>query len=361
MIKKILIIGGILFGLLIISGAVGVYYFLPDENKVLEFIEEHPAQTALHLVYNDEVLASQNANKMMPLASTVKTVIAIEYAHQAASGQLDPDRKVSLAELDRYYVPMTDGGAHQAWLTNSKKEIQNDSIPLRLVAKGMIQFSSNANTEWLLEKLGIEHVNQRLDSLGVKQHTPLYYFVSALFVGKELFPEQEGDDLVKALRALSDSEYRSATEKIHQKLKQDTTYKKEFGDLSMAVQKVWSDRLPASTVKEYASMMQKLNSRAYFSKEVQLYLNEVMETIMENPANQNWLKHSGMKGGSTPFVLTKALYATDLEGNRLEMVYFLNELNLMQMSSLQLSMNQFELNCIQSDDFREVVAKRISK
>jgi len=82
---------------------------------------------------------------------------------------------------------------------------------------------------------------------------------------------------------------------------------------------------------------------------------------MENPANQSWLKHSGMKGGSTPFVLTKALYATDLEGNRLEMVYFLNELNLMQMSSLQLSMNQFELNCIQSDDFREVVAKRISK
>ena len=36
-------------------------------------------------------------------------------------------------------------------------------------------------------------------------------------------------------------------------------------------------------------IMKKINSRTYFSKETQKYLDEVMEWILDNPANQKWL------------------------------------------------------------------------
>ncbi|MFP3471532.1 hypothetical protein R0J90_15940, partial [Micrococcus sp. SIMBA_144] len=51
-----------------------------------------------------------------------------------------------------------------------------------------------------------------------------------------------------------------------------------------------------------------------------------MEGIMENPNNQDWLKHAGQKGGSTEFLVTNAAYATDKDGNSTEVAIFTNEL-----------------------------------
>lgn len=74
---------------------------------------------------------------------------------------------------------------------------------------------------------------------------------------------------------------------------------------------------------------------------------------MDNPTNQSWLKHSGMKGGSTAFVLTKALYATDKAGNHTALAYFLSDLSLMEVLRLQMRMNAFELALRQDAAFRK--------
>jgi D-alanyl-D-alanine carboxypeptidase len=80
-----------------------------------------------------------------------------------------------------------------------------------------------------------------------------------------------------------------------------------------------------------------------------------MEGLMQNPANQQWLKHAGMKGGSTSFVLTKASYATDLKGNKTELAYFLYDLEPMENMMLQRKMNGFEYKLLVDDRFRESV------
>lgn len=291
----------------------------------------------------------------MPLASTVKIIVAIEYAVQCANGQINPDELVSLSDLDKFYVPNTDGDAHPSWLKSVKDKISDNKISIREIAKGMIKFSSNANTEWLLNKLGIENVNNRLDSLGLKNHTEIYNIVSDLFVGKELFKGLKGKELQKKLLELNQSDYINATKVIHQKLLNDTSYKKDVGDLGMEIQKIWSDRLPSSTVENYVMVMKKINERNYFSVSAQKYLDEVMEYILENPVNREWLEHCGVKGGSTAFVLTKALYATDKNGNKTEMAYFLNNLSLLEVTKLQLSMNEFELAILTNKDFRNKV------
>jgi len=359
MLKKILIVLGIIVVLVVLTGALGIYYFLPSENKVSDFIKNNPDKTAILLVRNDTILAKQNPDKMMPLASTVKIIIAIEYAEQSSKGIINPDELVPISELDKFYVPKTDGNAHPAWLQSISREIIDEKVTNGEITKGMIKFSSNANTEWLLNKLGVENVNNQIDRLKLKNHTEIYYIVSALFVGKELFQGQKGKALKEKLSNLQLSEYIKTTHIIHEKLLVDTLYKKDLGDFSLDIQKIWSDNLPASTVSDYLDIMKKINSRTYFDSKTQKYLDDIMEYILENPANREWLEHSGMKGGSTAFVLTKALYSTDKKGNKTELAYFLNDLSIWEMTRLQISMNAFELNILTNRGFRDKLKNQL--
>ncbi len=358
-IKWTLILTGILIAIVLVIGIAAVLYFQPKASKILNYIQQHPDKAAILLVRNDSVLAHLNTNKLMPLASTMKIIIAIEYARQCAAGIIHPDDLVPLSEVNMFYVPRTDGGAHPTWLKEISNQAVDGQVTIRSIAKGMIKQSSNANTEWLLERLGITQVNNLLDTLGLSQHTPIHYLVSSLFVGKELFPNLRGKALEDSLSQLDPSAYIDATHIIHQKLKTDTTYKNDIGSLSLGVQKIWSDRLPASTVADYVSLMKKINSKTYFDTQTQSYLDEVLEFVMENPVNRNQLQHCGMKGGSTPFVLTKALYATDINGNMTELAYFLNNLSVLDMTRLQMSMNEFERNILSSHSFRNQIIQAL--
>lgn len=355
MLKKIVLIVGLLLLAAIIMGAVGVYYFKADKTVVLNFIKNNPDKASIKLVRNDSVLADINSDRMQPLASTVKLIMTVEYAEQAASKIINPDELIDLSELDVFYVENSDGGAHPGWLKYIEAKIIDNKISIRDITKGMIMFSSNANTEWLSKRLGLENIHKRLDSLGIKNHSEIYYLASSLFVGKELFPDLKNESLEKALRNLSTEDYIKATEMIHEKLLNDSNYKNERGDRSMNIQRVWSDNLPASTTSEYISLLNKINSRTYFSENTQKYLDEILEFLLENPRNRQWLEHAGMKGGSTAFVLTKAFYATDTKGNKTELAYFLNDLDYLENRKIQVSMNAFELAILNDAEFRKLI------
>ena len=359
MLKKILIALGVIIGVVVLLAAISIYYLRPSAEVILDFIKDNPDKSAIKLVRNDTLIAEKNNTKMMPLASTVKIIVAIEYAVQSAEGKINPDEVIPLEALDIFYVKNTDGGAHPRWLESVENKITDKGISIREIAKGMIRYSSNANTEWLCRKLSLEKINDRIDSLGISNHTDIYYIVSALFVGKERFPHVEGKELEERLKELSIEEYISATNSIHSKLLADTTYKSNLGDLGMNIQRIWSDNLPSSTVNEYVELMRKLNSKDYFDSKTHQYLDEVMEARMENPANQKYLKHSGTKGGSTAFVLTKALYATDEKGNKTELAYFFNDLGLIKNKILGQSIYVFEQKILKDEDFRKKIEREL--
>lgn len=351
MLKNVLITVGVLLTLLLVLFSVAVYFFFPSKERVLTAIKDTPDNSAITIFKNDSLIVDYNADRIMPLASTVKIILAIEYAEQATSGIVDPDELVPLEELDKFYVKNTDGGAHPNWLKSVSDKIIDQQVPIREIAKGMIRHSSNANTEWLSIKLGLDNINNRLDSLEIENHSEIYYIVSALFVKKETFPDLNGSELEQSLRNISNETYLETINNIHTKLVSDTSYKNGLGNLSLNVQKVWSDNLPGSTTSEYANLMRKLNSKTYFSKEVHEYLDEVMEQMMERESNQKRLVHAGSKGGSTAFVLTKAFYATDKDGNTFEIAYFLNNLNALENTRLQMSLQDFEIALLTDDIF----------
>jgi len=339
---KALKIIGIIVGILVllVSGVLFYLYRQSRPEKLVQFIHDNPDRSSIYFVQNDTVFASMNPDKVMPLASTVKTIIAIEYARQAALGRINPDEQVDTAALDRYYVPHTDGDAHPEWLKDmhKRKLVEGGKVRLEEVAKGMIRYSSNANTEYLLDRLGLDSVNACIERLGLKQQQPLYPFVSSLFIGIGSTPQK--------LKEMPIEKYRDTSRAIHERLKTDTAFKRTFKDISLDLQRVWSDRLPGGTTREYAGIMKKINSRTWFNAEEQKYLDIVMEGVMENPKNRTWLAHAGFKGGSTAFVFTMALYATTVKGEKTELAYFFNGLSVWEGLLLQSAANDFHLKLL---------------
>lgn len=331
-------------------------------DSLLNFIKNNKSKSALYLVQNDTVIARLNENKMMPLASTVKIMVALEFAKQAGQHVFDENKLVPLKELNRYYLPNTDGNAHPQWLAFEKAQnhIKNDSISLMNVARGMMMFSSNANTEYLMELLGLDNVKNNLQLLGVKKHTPIYPLVSSLFIYQNPRKKTE-ESILKGISKLNEEQYARFIYGIHKALAYDTELKSKFRpqDLSMKMQKMWSDRLPASTVKEYAHIVNVFNNRRYFDSSTYNILSLELEFLMENPANSQWLDHAGMKGGSTAWVLTKATYATLKNKTRLELAYFFNDLTEIESAKLKKWMNSFELKILSDKNFRVLISKSL--
>ncbi len=334
----------------------------PDAEIFLDFMKANPGKASLYLLRNDSVIVSYNAKRRMPLASAMKIIIAVEYAQQVIAGLQNPDELIKESELDKYYVPNTDGGAHPEWKDYlSKKSINSaNGISLNEVVKGMIIFSSNANTEFLMDKLGLDKINARWKMLGL-HHDEIYPIVSALFMPAQ-FPELKDEALLSRLKSLSNEDYISRCNAIHQQLKKDTSgsFKKTLPDLPLSIQKIWSDKLPGSNAKDYAELMDKIVNRKYFQPIVQEILDSILEWPMElNPANKTVYKQLGMKGGSTAFVLTIAAYAEDLNSNKTALCFMFNNLETQQQQDLQENLNNFLVNVIGNNEYRNQLKQQL--
>jgi len=333
-------------------------------DSLFDFIVKNKSRAAFYLTKNDTVLARQNENKLMPLASTVKILVAVEFAKQAGSNVIDEESYIPLSELNKYYLPNTDGGAHPAWLQyeRTQNHIRQDSVQLLDVARGMIIFSSNANTEYLMDLLGPDNVKNNIQLFGLDQHTAIFPLVSSLFLYQNPKNAKEAS-IIKGIKKLTEEGYCKTIYQIHNALKYDTVLKKKFRpqDLSVNMQKLWSDRLTASTVKNYNHLGSILNNRRYLDANSYGTVAEVLEYIMENPLNRKIYKHFGLKNGSTAFVLTEAFYATMQNDDKYEAAYFFNELTPQENERLQGWLYDFRIGITQNDNFRKKITAAFQK
>ena len=362
--KKILIGVGIvvLFALIIFGWAY--LTVKPNADKISEFIKKHPDKAAIYIIRNDSVIADQNSDTIMPLASTVKTIIAIEFARQATAGIIKLDEEIDTLELDKYYLKGTDGDAHETWLIQIKKDtlINGSKVKLLDIAKGMIRFSSNANTEFLMDKLGFDNLNAQLDSLGLKGHHKFYPFISSLVLCQKPV-DMEIKPFIEKLDMMSMDEYIKKSFEAHDKFKNDPTFKKKFDAESIYIdqQKIWSNRMIGGSCKQYVSVMQKINSRTYFDSITQIILDDIFEWPMKNKENRTSFKHLGMKGGSTAFVLTEVLYARDFQNNQTAIALFFNNLTTLESIKLQASSDEFMLKVLKDGEFRKKLTDTFKK
>jgi D-alanyl-D-alanine carboxypeptidase len=325
-------------------------------DSFYNFINANKAKASVYITVNDTTIAHLNENKLMPLASTVKIMVAIEFAQQVAHEMINENSFVHLAELDKYYIPNTDGGAHPAWLEYAKNTnaIQGDSIRLIDVARGMTMYSSNANTEYLMDLLGFDNIKDNITLLKLKQHTAIYPLVGSLFMYQ--IPKKSNEEkLMKSLSKLSDKQYSMDAYDNHMQLKEDSSFKATFRpeEFTMKLQQLWSSRLPASTTKDYVMVAQALNNRELLDEEAFFTIGEILEFPMESKPFQQVFKHYGVKGGSTGFVLTHVIYLTMKNGTRIEMAIFFNDLTPAEEKKLEGWLDLFEAQVIFDKNYRD--------
>lgn len=304
----------------------------PESNTVLEHLIEYPDTSSLYFSKDGNVLISYNVEEARPLASVVKIVVAMEYAFQVEEGKVDPTTIIGLEDLDVYYIPKTDGGAHEAWLDS----LETRPPTLQEVAKGMIQYSSNANTEYLMELLGLDAINNRLEVLDIENHEEIYPIIGALGISSYL-KEKENlskKPLINRLNNMSMEEYRSLAIEVSQLLKSKQFAVTDVSDISMDIQRIWSDRLTGASAEAYGEIVSRISNNE-FSSIVTSTLRDILEWPLAYESNQEKFNHIGAKGGSTAFVLNQVIYVETKQGERMEMVIMLDDLSLLQSLSMQ--------------------------
>lgn len=368
---KYLVVIGIIFGVILLI-CIGFVFWLNSASPayVSKKLTNKNMQSSIVFIENGEKRLAIDSEKLMPLASTVKIVVAIEYAFQIEEDKLDPDELIKLSELEVYYIPNLDGGAHEAWLEYVKEKDLNkdDFVSLREVARGMIAFSSNANTEYMMDKLGIENIEKRMQDFGIVKHTSLFYFTSSLFIPYELKKREHPDEsmeeakskIMQEMRMMEEEDWIHLANFIHEELKNNPDYKlnaniTEWWDTD--IDRIFSETFISSTTSEYARIMKMINDKK-FPTIAQKELEYVLGIMMENEANQEWLNRAGKKGGSTQYILTDALFAEDKEGNKYELAIFFNDLKWYEAYKLMKSLNEFELKLLTDKSFREELIEK---
>jgi D-alanyl-D-alanine carboxypeptidase len=350
---KNLLKGCLLFAL---QAPAVVVFSQSNADSMLHFIANNRSRASLYVIKNDTLIAKLNETELMPLASTVKLMIAVEFAKQVGSQIINEDSLIALSELDKYYLPNTDGGAHSAWLAYEKTigHDKTDSAKLIDIAKGMMMFSSNANAEYLLDLVGMDNVKSNVQLFGLNNHTAIFPIVSSLMLYQNPRKLKE-KDIINGIKALPEEAYCKTIFQIHNALKYDTTLKKKFklNDLTPKMQQLWSERLTASTTKDYVQLCSILNKRRYLNADSYGIIAEVVESIMEDKDNQKVYKQFGLKNGSTAFVLTEAFYATMQTGEMIEAAYFFNNLTVAENLLLQGWLNDFRIAITQNEAYRQ--------
>ena len=324
-------------------------------DSLLNFIKMNKERASIYITKNDTIIAFLNENKLMPLASTFKILVAIEFAKQASAGIIEKNAYVPLSEMDKYYLPNTDEDAHPQWLDHERKSnhIKNDSVQLINVARGMMMFNSNANTEYLMDLLGINNVRSNIGLFGLRIHTSIYPPPASLLMYQNPKAISE-DKILKAIGKIQDENYSKHVYALHVQLKHDFRFKAAFRstDLTMKMQKAWSNRLPASTTKDYVHLANILNNRKFLSDSAYKVLGEIVEYLMENKNLQSVFKHYGASGGNTNFTLSHVFYLQTTSNTKIELAVFFNDLAPAEEKKLAVWFAPFEAQVIFDGAFR---------
>ena len=353
-----------------LSSLVFLFSFLSAQSiaqtsadSLLDFIVKNKSRSSLCLSKNDTIIAKYNEDTPMPLAGTVYIMTAVEFAKQAGAGIFDENSYVALSDVNKYYIPVTDSTSYQAWLTDerSKNHIVNDSIQLINIARGMLTYNCNANAEYLVDILGPDNLKNNIELFRLTKHGAIFPMVSSMFMYQNPKKLKERK-ILDGISSLTEEQYCKLAFEIHKALEYDTLLKPKFSgkQFDIKMQQLWSSRLTPGTTKEYVQICKILNNRRFMNTNSYGILAEILETAMEDTSKLTWLKHEGMKDGRTPWVLTKALYATTSDGTKIELAYFFNQLTPDENKRLSSWMDSFENNILTSESFRQKVTTSLN-
>lgn len=270
-----------------------------------------------------------NADTPMPLASVAKLIVLVAYVEAVSSGELNPLTPVTLAELDRYYLPNFDLGAHrravQELRENGRVLSEGGSSPyvyLEDVAWMMIRHSSNAASDYLHHLLGQAHIEETALALGLDQASG--QTAPCSFLGQFLLMANHaraGASDRAALNAYLEREngaqafsqdiallFDAYREQVSFR-QAEIDWRSETRRPSIDTQRFFAGRFaPQGTARAYAGLMARLAQNGLSNADSSYLARRYLEWPMQFPVNQESFSNLGYKNGSLPGVLTTVYY-----------------------------------------------------
>lgn len=261
-----------------------------------------------------------NADTPRPLASVVKIVHLVAYANAVYTGELDPNTPVLLSDLDRFYLPNSDLRAHPNAVAALTAEglVTGDppTVPLETVPRMMIQYSSNAATDYLHLLLGQQRIEQTVLDLELAGHSAPCPFLGQFILMNNPERTVSSRTAVEQYRLdphlfgveVMDMTYRYAN---------DPAFREEVGSWrgranrpDIDTQRLFSAELNThGSAQAYADLMARISLNQVGPWELNVLVRRYLEWPTFFEANQGQMAWTGYKGGSLPGILTVAYYA----------------------------------------------------
>jgi hypothetical protein len=262
-----------------------------------------------------------NADIPMPLASVVKIIHLVAYAEAVAAGRLDPLSAVSLAELENYYLPRSDLGAHQRAVAELAANGRTFATPPQIVLDEvpwlMIRHSSNAATDYLHRLLGQSVIEQTAVSLGLTSQTAPCPFLGQ-FLAMSNHVRTANNDLIALEAYLADpilygQEVTLLTDSFvtsEQFRADEIAWREDRRRSSSSIQELFTAHLNAQgSARDYAALMARLAQNGLSNGESSFIARRFLEWPMHFEVNQELFYNLGYKNGHLPGSLNTVYYA----------------------------------------------------
>lgn len=320
-----------------------------DKDDLLNYFKKN--KDAISITINEDGLNTFtiNPNKKYPLASTLKIIVAFNFVKYAINDRISITEKVNLDYLDRFYIENTDGGAHPRW----KNSLNNLSeVSILEIAKGMMQFSSNACTDFLISKIGIDVINDSIEDLQLYNHDKITYLTPSVLIPSYLSGKKKL--VANKISLMNLHDYQNLSCELFEKMankKCDHLKDKAFKMSNQKIQLLTTKKLPHSTTTEYANLMFKLGNELLTEREKQLFSDILIgKSIKNEDDNFFWYK-----GGSTGFVLTSALYKQRKNRSQISVSLFIADDTGGELYWVRNILNNFVTSIANDSNFREKV------
>jgi beta-lactamase class A len=294
---------------------------LKTPEDLLEYIVAHAGDVSLvaYEINHSNKGIFHRADDKRPLASTMKILVLAEYARQVELGILSPNNLVNLEDIDIYYLSGTDGDAHP----NAIKEFQEkayinkeNQIQLRHITYAMIRYSDNAATDYLIQCLGRDNLENLLLILQIEnQDVPLPIIGQFLTWGNQEIGANTLERL-QIYQAMSREQYANEVYRLTYKWRNDEDfrtkqikYTKSAKWLNFKEQKQFTQALFCrGTARGYAQLMERIYRGELISQVATKIMREYLEWSMQLAGEQQQVDVYGVKNGSLPGVITEASY-----------------------------------------------------
>jgi D-alanyl-D-alanine carboxypeptidase len=292
---------------------------LKTTDDLLEYIAEHRDRVSL-VAYR----AGDEANgiylepdRPRPLAATMSLMLLCEYAGMVQSGALNPREAVAIPAWEHYWLPGTDGNAHEHTFVQVRESqyIEHGQVQLQDIVYGLIRYGDNASADYLMERFGRERLATLPARLGMPNEEVPRPTSGTFLTWQSSRTTGSASERLARLTKLSPAAYADEVWKLTDELRTspqlEAAEKKYLAangvTLRLSEQAAFARALGVhGTARGYAALMLKI-------KRGELPGSSAMQAELEwptrNPATRERFDSLGTKAGSVPSILTSVTYA----------------------------------------------------